>query len=408
VKSKTAIFLTLVLFAAVFAAAAAFASYRPNANVALKFVPGELIVKFKPRMIVLPKGVTTATISQLRETPQSIEDISGRYGVLKIEKIFKNAKEETIYSSKTSGLISDGGLSTYYKITFPKETDINAAASELRADPAVLIAEPNYLRRTAVPDDPQYIDHSQWGLYKINLNPFGSPESGWNESTGSTEVIIAIIDTGVDWNHPDLAANIWLNSFEAAGTPGVDDDANGFVDDIRGWDFVSVDPSEVAPGEDPGPPDNNPMDFDGHGTHVSGIASAVTNNSAGVAGTGWDCRIMALRAGFQSPDGWAYLSDSDSAAAIVYAADNGADVMNMSWGDSAPSSIISESIAHATIEGCLPVAAAGNSDVSIPFYPAAVPDVLAVGATDKNDMRSIWAYRAASNYGSWVDVYAAR
>jgi len=297
------------------------------------------------------------------------------------------------------------GIKGVYLIRINERADIDAAAAEIESDPNVEYAIPNYVRRTLSPDDPKYLDVTQWGLYRITLNHLGSAESGWNETTGTDEVVIAVVDTGVDWDHPDLAANIWINSAESIGSPGVDDDLNGFVDDIRGWDFVSVPTSDVWSGEDPGPPDNDPMDFDGHGTHVSGIASSATDNAAGIAGTGWNCRIMALRAGFKGNDGWGYLTDLDASEALIYAADNGADVINMSWGDFAYSPLISEAVGYAYAKGSILVAAAGNLNSATPLYPAASEKVLSVGATDKNDVRSIWGW-AGSSYGDWVEVYA--
>lgn len=401
---------------------AAIASYKAGDAAGPKFVPGEIIVKFKPRLVILPKNQTKVAVYQLMAIPEGTAYLNQTYGAVDIEKIFKNIKEEGRgFIPRSSGPAGIPDLSTYYKITFPKNVNVNELVQAYKSDPSIENASPNYLRKTCgSPDDPKYEDRTQWGLYKINLNPIGSPESGWNETTGTTEVAIAVVDTGVDWNHPDLEENIWINSpedynangrfdnsptSEGGDLNGIDDDSNGYIDDVAGWNFVSVSSAEVYPGERTGP-DNNPMDFDGHGTHVSGIASAVTNNSVGVAGTAWNCKIMAVRSGFKGADGWGYLTDDDAAAGIVYAADNGAKAINMSWGDTAYAPIVAEGIGYAYAKGCVLVAAAGNSDTNIRFFPAASEKVVAVGGTDKNDVRSIWAFSAASNFGPWVDVYA--
>jgi len=198
--------------------------------------------------------------------------------------------------------------------------------------------------------------------------------------------MIAIIDTGVDYTHEDLAANIWQNPGEIPGN-GVDDDANGYIDDTMGWDFV--DSFEGAAGEDFEIPDNDPMDRHGHGTHVAGIAGAVTNNNLGIAGVTWNCTIMPVRAGYKNQSGGGILESDDAAQAIVYAADNGAQVINLSWGDYQTSNLIRDAMTFATIKGALICAAAGNENSSDRIYPAASENdaVLAVGALDDKDKK---------------------
>jgi subtilisin family serine protease len=243
-----------------------------------------------------------------------------------------------------------------------------------------------------VPNDPRYSE--QWALPRI------AAPAAWSVEPGDPSAVIGIIDTGVDYDHPDLAANIWVNAVEAGGTPGVDDDSNGFVDDVHGYDFVTANVADVAPGEDPGPPDADPMDVHGHGTHVSGIAAAVTDNATGIAGVSWSSRIMPLRAGYKAPSGNGVLLLSDIVDAIYYAIDNGADILSMSFGGG-PSPSVAAALADARAAGVVLVAAAGNSGVEGPSYPAALPGVVAVAATDSLDAVPSW-----SNSGSWVDVCA--
>jgi hypothetical protein len=238
--------------------------------------------------------------------------------------------------------------------------------------------------------------------------------AGWDRSTGANTVTIAIVDTGVDWNHPDLAANIWSNTDEVAGDND-DDDANGFNDDVRGWDFVDVTTTTpFAVGEDIGPPDNDPMDFYSHGTEMAGVALAVGNNGVGMTGMTWNCKIMPLKVGIAERDsGNAYILSSWISDAVMYAARNGAQVINLSLVDNNWPDAVKDAIDFAYTQGAVVVAAAGNHDAGFPTYPAAYDKVIGVAATDPSDQRSIWGTPQpkffqgnASNYGTWVKVAA--
>jgi hypothetical protein len=253
----------------------------------------------------------------------------------------------------------------------------------LARDPDVLWAEPNGRVHALgiIPDD-NYYQAQQWNLRQISL-----PEA-WVFTTGKAGPI-AVIDTGADLDHPDLAARIWINEGEIPGN-GLDDDGNGYSDDVYSWDFVNAD----------GVPD----DDHGHGSHVAGIAAAHTNNGVGVAGVAWQSRIMPLKALDRTGGGWW----ADVLEAVVYAADNGASVLNFSLGQSpdepgVPLQAIQDAVSYARGKGCLLVAAAGNND-SQPapvMYPAAAPGVVAVAATTHDD--APWS---GSNRGPEVDVAA--
>jgi subtilisin family serine protease len=190
----------------------------------------------------------------------------------------------------------------------------------------------------------------------------------------------------VDLNHPDLASKIWTNPGETGGgkeTNGADDDGDGYVDDWRGWDFVNG--------------DNDPQDDYGHGTHVSGIAAAASDNGIGIAGMAWGARIMPLKILDSGGNG----SDSDVAAAMVWATDHGAQIINLSLGGDAPAAVMEAAVNYAYGHGVTVVAAAGNTGKPGVVYPAAYPNAIAVAATNSNDNHASF-----SSYGAEVDLAA--
>lgn len=326
----------------------------------LEFAPGELIVKY--------------TTTEARSN--SFQNVDQQFGL-------KNA--ENAFEAKS------GELSKIYKLKFSKDADVLSLAKAYALDPNVEYAEPNYLYYTSMtPNDLSY--SQQWAHRKMQS------EQAWNIQRGSSNVIIAIVDSGVDWNHPDLAGNIWNNIDEVVD--GIDNDGNGYIDDIRGYDFVET-TSNVYPGEDGTVRDNDPMDFSGHGTHCAGIAAAVTNNSLGIAGMNWYSKIMPVRAGFQNYDGRGLLENDDCALAIEYAAINNATIISMSWGGGGTSKLIQDAINFAYSKGVVLVAAAGNENTHYRKYPAAYDNVIGVAATDSLDQKAFF-----SNYGSWIDVAA--
>ena len=219
----------------------------------------------------------------------------------------------------------------------------------------------------------------------------------WAIEKGNREIVIAIIDSGIDYKHDDLAPKVWINPDEVPDN-GLDDDGNGYVDDIYGWDFTDA-PNLQAEG-DYIEGDNEPIDERGHGTHVAGIAGAMPDNGIGIAGVAWECPLMAIRAGL-SLGGSSRMQDDDSAAAIVYAADNGASVINMSWGSEHRSFVIQDAIDYAYARGVVLVAAAGNSQKPEAIFPAAYRKVIAVASTEQNQQRFY-----QSNFGAAIDIGA--
>ncbi len=285
------------------------------------------------------------------------------------------------------------GRSQIHRVTLAPGTTVEQAMAAYASDPNVEIVEPNYIiRAQAMPDDTEF--SRQWGLYNTGQTVSGyqgtagididAPQA-WDIITDGTEVVVAVVDTGCDIGHPDLAANIWNNADEIPGD-GKDNDGNGYIDDVVGWDFADD--------------DNDPHDVSGHGTHVAGIIAAVGDNQRGIAGVAWRARIMPIRIMNAFDEG----TTADAIDAIEYAIDNGAKIINCSWGGAGNSGVLQHVINNA---GALLVCASGNfgqnTDTS-PYYPAsyASPNIISVAASDQMDQLA-WF----SNYGkASVDVAA--
>jgi len=253
----------------------------------------------------------------------------------------------------------------------------------LKQHPDILVAEPNYIYRTSLlPNDTRLQD--LWGLVNDQKNTGGvdvNAEAAWDMQTGSRDIVVAVIDTGINYNDPDLINNMWVNELEKNGEPGVDDDGNGYVDDIHGYNFVS---------------DNgDPLDDNNHGSHCAGTIGAEGNNGVGVVGVNWQVRMMALK--FLSGTGGGTLEAAIKA--IDYATDKKVDVMNNSWGGGGKSDLLEEAIERAEQAGILFVAAAGNSrsnNDTRPSYPASYPTPNVVSVAAINQRGSLASF---SNYG---------
>jgi subtilisin family serine protease len=247
-------------------------------------------------------------------------------------------------------------------VQLPENADVMAAARHFSNQPGVLYAEPNWkLNSNAISNDPSYTNGSLWGMESddspLNIGPagttslFGSQaEEAWNAGfTGSSNIVVGIVDEGVDINHPDLASNIWVNPYEVAGN-GVDDDGNGYIDDINGWDFYYDDNTVYDAGED------------SHGTHVAGTIGGVGGNGIGVAGVNWDVSMISTK--FLGPGGG---YTSDAIRAVDYLTDlktrHGINIVasNNSWGGGGYSQALHDAILRHAKADILFVAAAGNS-----------------------------------------------
>jgi serine protease len=307
---------------------------------------------------------------QLEENPYKIpyQSIPGfdqfvaTYAVTNLSKPFHAAKTSI-------------ELQRTYLVEFQNYHLVGDFVKELEALKIVEYAEKVPLdQKCLIPNDPSY--GSQWGLTTI-----GAP-TAWNYFSTGSNIVIAIVDDAVERTHSDLSPNLWVNTADPVG--GGDNDGNGYVDDVNGWDVGSND-------NNPNPPSTS---YD-HGTHVAGISSARSNNSTGVASIGFSCKLMCIKA---TTTPTAITNGYDG---IVYAAANGADVINMSWGGPTYTTTGQNVCNYAWDQGCILVAAAGNDNVSSQFYPAAFNNVISVAATTSSDTKASF-----SNYGSWIDISA--
>jgi len=303
-----------------------------------------------------------------------------------------DAQTSSAIHSRTGGHIKKEfkGLKNHQLVKVPLNITLKQALKIYLQDSNVEYAEPNYIVHTAATPDDTYFN-SLWGLHNTGQTG-GTPDAdidateAWDITNGSENVVVAVVDTGVAYQHPDLINNIWANEGETSCTDGIDNDGNGYIDDCLGWDFIGN--------------DNDPTDYYGHGTHVAGTITAGGNNSLGITGVMWHARIMPLRFLGVSGSG----TTDDAISAILYANANGAHVINNSWGGDGFSQALKDAI---DASPAVVVCAAGNdgidSDAS-PFYPASYTsaNIISVAATDHND-----ALASFSNYGAaTVDLAA--
>jgi uncharacterized repeat protein (TIGR01451 family) len=290
-------------------------------------------------------------------------------------------------------LLADRGLQVEHALTPLPIVSVQvpigqelATAESLRRVGQVAFAELDYAAHSTeviTPTDPGWIN--QWGPRQIEA------PAAWAVVTGTSRLIIALVDSGLKLDHEDLASQRWINSAEIPDN-FIDDDGNGKIDDVNGWHFY-----QVFTGSTYVPAENADVQDDyGHGTHVAGIAAAAMNNHVGIVGLAPGARVMPVKVLDQFGTGWY----SDIAAGIVYAADNGAQIINLSLGGAEDSQTLRAAIDYVQARGALVVAATGNTGGMV-LYPAAYESVLAVAATDQNDQVAYF-----SNRGPQVDVAA--
>ena len=358
------------------------------------FVPGEILVKFRNESdaIAAGRGLRTAA-GHLKVSNPRLNNVFARFSIRKGHRPFAKAKHKSLH--KVVKLITDK----------QSREGLKEVIDALRAQPEVEYAELNAIMRTQmVPNDPYYSSSGAWGQAFRDLWGLQSisAEPAWDTTQGAT-VVVAVVDTGLDYAHEDISGNVWENDGETGldgsgndkKSNGIDDDDNGLIDDWRGWDFVTLDGT---------PGDSDPMDNHGHGTHVSGTIAATGNNGLGIIGVAPQAKIMALKGLDANGNG----STEDLCNAILYAADKGASVINASWGgfgDTPQTLIDAVSYAH-DVKGLVVVAAAGNINWDVGTqnkgsYPACIRDVIAVAAINSTNAKA-WF----SNFGAKIDVTA--
>ncbi len=359
-----------------------------------------LAVAEVPHLILTLEDETAEMARDMRAIPEAVADLNLDNPTL--TPVFHLPKDQDKLDSFYSF-----GMHRFFRLD-AANFDAVAAYDGLSFEQDVIAAELVYPDVAHVTSN-DYNIYNMWGLTKMQV-----PQA-WDLHHGDSEVIVTTIDTGCTIDHPDLAANIRVNPGEDLNNNGVwdpsdnnnvDDDGNGFIDDLVGWDFVSHNPSSGSiPQEDYAPRDNMVYpDIHGHGTHVMGSAAGVTNNSTGVAAASWNVKAMPVRAGYA----WEYFGSlygsgysDDFAEGVNYAVNNGARVISISFGGSSTNAAYEAAVNYARANNVLVFASAGNNNNQNMNYPAGYDAVLAVAATDQNDHKASF-----STYGTWVAVSA--
>ena len=347
-----------------------------------------LYIKFHPDSKMLKYWESNGRSSQIPDFRQILGEHNASAFISDATmKMMKNIKQESLQSSHYR---SHSGLRNIAVVEYSSQISPVLASQKLSTFKDVEYAEPVPVHRfTFVPDDPRL--ENQYYLTKIKIF------SGWDHVGNTDSVIVGIVDTGIDYDHPDLKDNIFINDGET-GTDdqgnskynnGIDDDGNGYIDDWRGWDFAS---SESAEG------DNDPAPGHKHGTHVGGTVGGIVNNATGIAGVCRYVKLLPVKIGSDNPMS---VSVRNGFEGILYAALMDADVINCSWGSSSNSQAEEEVIESAISLGSVIVAAAGNDSRNSAQYPASYGGVMSVAAVDSSDRKAYF-----SNWHTSVDVSA--
>lgn len=354
----------------------------------IEYVQDEILIKLRESAIGVGRASATPSNSAIDDT---LGTLLATYGGGELQPVFSRfsngsvtdrelAEGGMISSLKTSSIDPEKiqNLSLWYRLELTPGVLVSDAVAAFQADMRVDYVGPNYVWRPAIlpgdDPDPNFNTIDQWYHFSTHITQAWQHLEENTFDPGGFGVVVAVIDTGVDYNHQDLVGNMWINSGETPGN-GIDDDGNGYVDDLHGANVVANTPA----GEQ-----GDPSDPFGHGTHVAGIIAATSFNDVGGVGVAYNSQIMAIRASAPELEGG--FSETDVVNAIYYAVDNGADVINMSFGGTARSLIVEEALKIAANHATL-IAAAGNKSTAAderPFYPAALPWVLGVMASDQD------------------------
>jgi serine protease len=346
-----------------------------------QYQPGSVLVKLKPEFAYLNadgKGMRSAQWQTL---------VSG----LEIKTAVALSSSDALLAQKRSAKSTSGlDLRLYHQVYFDANISVSEAIERLYKSGVVALAEPAYMAKSYhIPNDPLLEQQYYIPLIK-------APEA-WDVTKGNDDVVIAILDSGVDLNHPDLATNIYYNTSDPVD--GVDNDNDGFLDNYSGWDFAGSDIENIEGDNDP----NTVLENASHGTMVAGAASAVTNNAEGIASVGYNAKLMVLKHAADNDtrnDGDAFLINI--LQGVLYAATHGADIINASFGGTEFSQIASEIYKIVALDyDVLVVAASGNESNAKPHFPSDYDYVLSVAATTASDAKATF-----SNYGYKVDISA--
>ena len=345
------------------------------------------------------QGTTQEALTQAEDREGAQKPFAPGEVIVVLDEQASQADLRSLNRENDASIEEDLPRSDVNVVGLPQDLTVAEAVRVYENSPDVAYAEPNFkLQPAATPDDPDYRD--LWGLNNAGQTG-GTPDAdidapeAWDTSTGGPETVVAVIDEGVDINHRDLRNNVWTNPDEIPGN-GIDDDRNGYADDVNGWDFANKDATVY-----------DPADEDDHGTHVAGTIAAAGDNGVGITGVSWDAQVAPLK--FLGADGG---FTSDAVRAINYSVDEGMPISNNSWGGGGESQALQDAIARADTMGQIFLAAAGNggpdgegddNDLT-PYYPANydVPNVVSVAATNDTDRLA-----SSSNFGAnTVDLAA--
>ena len=349
---------------------------------------------------------TTKKINNNRLIIKFKSSIGVEYRIPQSDKKFNHEELDNINKkNRVQSIILSGNKKKKdtYILNFESNQNIDHLIKQYKNSNLFEYVEPDFIgvgggkkiKLQSIPNDTYF--SRQYGLYNDGTFSLSSATNdadidmdlGWDIEQGDQSIIVAVLDSGIKLDHPEFSGRLWTNPNETLN--GIDDDNNGYIDDINGWDFANN--------------DDDPTDDHGHGTNVTGIIGANSNNNLGYSGVDWNCKLMIGKILDENNSGY-YSWWTDG---IYYAVDNGAKVINMSVGGSGFSSYMKDAIDYAYNNGVTVVACMMNENNNTTFYPAGYQNTIAVGATNPNDERSapfFWSTTSGSNYGNHIDVVA--